>query len=272
MQAISQQNQIYTGANNKTSLFDISIPENWENKLVIFVHGFMGFKDWGAWGLVQEKFLCQGFGFLKYNVSHNGGTIDNPIDFPDPDSFGRNTYSKELKDLEHVINLALAIIGPEKHIYLIGHSRGGGIVLLESMREDIAGIATWAAISDIEKRFLEIEKWKAAGVRYQKNARTQQELPMLFDIYTDFISNKDRLNIKHYCENSKVPTLVVHGKEDTSVDPSESQQIASWLNTDLMIIENAQHTFNSSHPWDKDTLPIELNEVCDATIAFFKKH
>ena len=72
--------------------------------LIIFVHGYKGYKDWGAWELMGEKFANAGFYFVKFNFSHNGTTIENPHDFADLEAFGENNYSKELDDLEIIIN------------------------------------------------------------------------------------------------------------------------------------------------------------------------
>ena len=58
--------------------------------LVIFSHGYKGFKDWGCWNLVAEAFKNSGFAFVKFNFSHNGGTIKQPLDFPDLDAFDEN--------------------------------------------------------------------------------------------------------------------------------------------------------------------------------------
>ena len=77
-------NAVYTGASNRKSLYDLCIPENWNNKIIIFIHGYMGYKDWGCWNLVSDFFTNEKYGFLKYNVSHNGGTIEKPIDFYRP--------------------------------------------------------------------------------------------------------------------------------------------------------------------------------------------
>jgi hypothetical protein len=99
MNAINLKNQIYTGTDGRQSLIDLTIPENFNNQLMIFIHGYMGYKDWGCWNLVEKYFTDLGFGFCKCNVSHNGGTIENPIDFPDLEAFGQNNYSKELFDL-----------------------------------------------------------------------------------------------------------------------------------------------------------------------------
>ena len=48
--------------------------------ILIFCHGYKGFKDWGAWNLMAEAFAETGFFFIKFNFSHNGGTVENPID------------------------------------------------------------------------------------------------------------------------------------------------------------------------------------------------
>ena len=40
--------------------------------VVVFVHGFKGFKDWGHFPLLADFFAGQGFVFVKLNLSHNG--------------------------------------------------------------------------------------------------------------------------------------------------------------------------------------------------------
>ena len=64
-------NARYVGSENRESLYDLCIPENSTGQLIIFVHGFMGFKDWGAWHLVQDFFTNKGYAFCKFNLSHN---------------------------------------------------------------------------------------------------------------------------------------------------------------------------------------------------------
>jgi predicted dienelactone hydrolase len=71
--------------------------------LVIFCHGYKGYKDWGAWNLVADEFVKKGFSFVKFNFSLNGGTIENPIDFPDLSAFSQNTHSQEVKDVGRLL-------------------------------------------------------------------------------------------------------------------------------------------------------------------------
>ena len=119
-------NKIYTGASNKQSLYDISIPAQWNNKIIIFIHGYMGYKDWGCWNLVSDFFSSENYAFLKYNVSHNGGTLSNPIDFSDLESFAENNYIKEIQDFEAIVKIVNSEFNSNPEIYIIGHSRGGG--------------------------------------------------------------------------------------------------------------------------------------------------
>jgi pimeloyl-ACP methyl ester carboxylesterase len=274
MKSTKINNTIYTGANSRKSLTDLEIPENFNNKVVVFMHGYMGFKDWGCWNIVQSYFVKQGFGFCKYNVSHNGGTISDPIDFPDLDAFSNNTYYKELTDLLAILGWIENNFEKTPEIYLVGHSRGGGIALLGSMDKRVKKIVTWAGISDIARRFPngeELLKWKNDGVKYTVNMRTRQKMPLSFIQYEEFDANRSILNIEQACRKITIPSLIIHGTSDTSVDISEGRQLARWLNQDLTLIENASHTFGASHPWQKEELPNELKQVCDKTIEFLLK-
>ena len=262
----------YTGSNNRNSLIDLEIPKNFNCELIVFVHGFMGFKDWGAWSLMQNYFTEKGFGFCKYNATHNGGTIENGIDFPDEQAFGENTYSKELNDLILVLDWLETKIEVPYYLNLIGHSRGGGIVLLASNEDKrIQKTVTLAAICDIASRFPIGEAlidWKKSGVRYVANSRTKQNLPNYYSFYEDFKANEERLNIQKACESIAVPVLVIHGDQDTSVPISEGEQIANWLKTELITIPATDHVFGATHPWNKDTLPEKLEEVCEIIFDF----
>ena len=69
MYALKRSNILFEGANNKQSLLDMEIPSKWNGKVILFSHGFMGFKDWGAWHLVQSFFVKRGYGFVNITVA-----------------------------------------------------------------------------------------------------------------------------------------------------------------------------------------------------------
>lgn len=264
----------YIGADGRISGYDLKMANEQPSDLVVFAHGFMGFKDWGCWNLVQDYFVKNGLSFLKYNVSHNGVTVDHPIDFADLNAFGSNNYSKEKTDLRSIITQVKHELGEQINIHLVGHSRGGGIVLMMADELNASSVTTWAGISDIGKRFpneIEIEEWRKNGSRTILNGRTRQELPLNYTQYVDFIENENDLNIKEYCRKLRVPVCVIHGDADTSVELKEGFHIAEWTKTSLHIITDGNHTFGASQPWDKDVLPDHLNDVCSITIQFIKE-
>lgn len=248
--------------------------------LVIFCHGYKGFKDWGAWNLVAKEFAKVGFCFIKFNFSHNGGTVEEPIDFPDLEAFGQNNYSKELDDLEDLLNMLLSkennlLNIDQLSITLIGHSRGGGIVTIKAAEDSrISNLVTWAGVNNFEKRTAtigDLEEWKKEGVKYVLNGRTKQQMPHYYQFYEDFITNKERLNIESAAKKIAVPHLIAHGIDDPSVKFHEAEALHSWnKNSSLLPIENCDHVFNVKHPWDKNELSVELQFLINKTIDFIK--
>src|SRR5476651_1639066 len=102
---IRKDNYTLPGAKGRPMLIDVTYDDAIKNApVVIFAHGFKGFKDWGTHNLVANYFVEQGFRFLKFNFSHNGTTPDKPIDFSDLIAFADNTFSIELEDLNDVID------------------------------------------------------------------------------------------------------------------------------------------------------------------------
>jgi len=249
-----------------------------QKPLVIFCHGYKGFKDWGAWDLVAEQFSSADIFFVKFNFSHNGGTVDNPIDFPDLDAFAENNYTKELDDLDAILNYLLSKenpycsqINPNK-IILIGHSRGGGIVTIKASEDlRITHLITWAAVCDFAKRTAtigDLNSWKTDGVKYVLNGRTKQQMPHNYQFYEDFKANETRLNIELATKKINIPHLIIHGKNDPSVSFSEAETLHHWNpNSKLFKVEDANHVFNSKHPWTEPTFPKQLALVTNKSIA-----
>ncbi|MES2588190.1 MAG: alpha/beta fold hydrolase [Bacteroidota bacterium] len=266
-------NDFYKGSDGRKSLIDLEIPAQFNGELLLFVHGYMGYKDWGAWNLMQDYFVKQNFGFCKFNFSHNGGTLENGIDFPDLEAFSKNSYSKEVYDLQQVLNYLEEKINPLPKITLIGHSRGGGISLLNAHDKRIHKIIILASISSIEKRFSDLkvlDSWKESGVRYVQNQRTKQQMPHLYSQVEDFFENKEKLSIQKACEELSKPILIIHGNEDTSVPLEEALEIANWTKNSVKIIEQSDHVFGAKQPWESNDLPEKLKEVLEEILLFLK--
>ena len=210
------KNQILTRINQKPIVYDTFYNDNKKQKpLVIFCHGYKGFKDWGTWDLVANNFAKQNLFFVKFNFSHNGGTVNQPIDFPDLDAFAENNYTKELQDLDDILNHFTSDQSIYKNnidtnnITLIGHSRGGGISIIKASEDHrITKLITWASVCAFGKRTSttgDLEQWKQDGVKYVLNSRTKQNMPHNFQFYLDYINNKDRLDIENCCKRLTIP-------------------------------------------------------------------
>ena len=249
--------------------------------LVIFCHGYKGYKDWGAFDKMSSLFLNAGFALLKFNFSHNGGTLGNPIDFPDLVAFGKNNYMMELDDLKSVIDWVYENSDIEDeidihNITLIGHSRGGAIATLKAAEDiRIKKLVTWAAVCDLNRSmFLEgsaLEQWKKDGVFYIINGRTKQKMPHDIQFYNNFIENKERLNVEKATKNINIPHLIFHGDGDIAVPVEHAKNLHLWNPTsELVIIKNADHVFGAKQPWIEDEFPEDFKLVLKKTIDFLK--
>jgi pimeloyl-ACP methyl ester carboxylesterase len=279
---IVKKNNLLLSEERKAIVYDVFyMPSSKPKPLVIFSHGYKGFKDWGAWDLVAEAFAKSGFFFIKFNFSHNGGTASQPIDFPDLEAFGHNNFSIELDDLNRVIDFVISdntyspLINSEK-ISLIGHSRGGGVVLIKAEEDPrVNSVVTWAGVSDFKARFQvetqEFTNWQTSGITYIENSRTKQKMPHYFQFYKDFLENEYRLTIRRAVQNLKKPQLIIHGSEDATVLKKEALAMKKWnQNSQLEIINDADHTFGTTHPWEKPYIADYMQKAVELTVAFLK--
>jgi pimeloyl-ACP methyl ester carboxylesterase len=274
------KNQVLKRNNKKSILWDAFYNNNQQEKpLVIFCHGYKGFKDWGAWNLVASEFAKANLFFVKFNFSHNGGTIEEPIDFPDLEAFAENNYSKELDDLNDVLNFLLSNDNPyiteidTSNVTLIGHSRGGGIAIIKASEDKrITKLITWASVCDFGKRTAtigDLDEWKKDGVKYVLNGRTKQQMPHKYQFYEDFKANETRLNIESAIKKLTVPTLIIHGTNDPSVLFQEGVSLHNWNPKSVLLpVQQADHVFNAKHPWEESYLPEALQLITRESIKF----
>lgn len=241
--------------------------------LVIFVHGYKGYKDWGAWNLMAQKFAEAGFFFVKFNFSHNGTTVEAPNDFADLEAFGNNNYTKELSDLGVVIDHFIqdSHVDSEK-VILMGHSRGGGISIIKTFEDErINGLITLASVDTLD-RFPKgdlFESWKKDGVYYALNGRTKQEMPHYYQFYEDFEQDMHRFDVERATEMAKAHMLVIHGTEDEAVEVKHAEHLHILNpNSELFLIEKANHTFGAKEPWEGNELPEDLLTMTEKCIAF----
>lgn len=276
MQLISS---IVQGSENRPMAVDLRFDNQISNQpVVIFVHGFKGFKDWGHFPKVGEELAKAGFAFVSFNFSHDGTTIDQPTDFADLEAFGNNNYHKELFDTEQIIDgISNGSLFPEpelnrSQIFLFGHSRGGGISVVKTSEDArVKGLATWNSIGDMKRTQADLERWKNDGVVYIPNARTNQQMPMYYQFVEDYFAQQERYDLQKACEKINIPSLFIHGTNDQAVPFEHAQKLHDWtVESELLLIENGNHTFGGKHPFEEDQLPKDSQTALAAMIKHFR--
>ena len=252
--------------------------------VVVFVHGFKGFKDWGHFPLAADFFAERGFVFVKLNLSHNGLVVGGTGDLEDLDAFGRNNLSIELDDIGQLID-ALFVPGATpvptaemelRCLLLVGHSRGGGLVLLKAAEHPrVRAVATWAGIADVDQHWPPpvVAEWRRTGVLMVPNTRTGVALPLHYQIVEDYHAHRPRLDIAHNVRRHlRQPLLLVHGDEDETVPLAAAHALhALRPDAELRLVPGATHMFGGAHPWPHAALPEPARLVAEATVDFFQR-
>ncbi|HVF81741.1 MAG TPA: alpha/beta fold hydrolase [Flavisolibacter sp.] len=275
------KNIVISGAGGKPIALDVFYKDGPPKPAVIYAHGFNGFKDWGGFDLIAAQFAEAGFCFVKFNFSHNGTTPEAPEDFVDIEAYGNNNYTKELDDLQKVIdwvadaNNRYAAAMDATKIFLIGHSRGGGIVLIKGAEEKrIKAMATWASVSECKTPWGNwpedrMHKWKEAGVEYYTNSRTKQQMPLYYQLYENYVAHRERLNVLKASKKAAIPLLICHGTKDEAVPVDNAHLLHEATgNSELFLVES-DHVFGRQHPWTAGDLPEAAQAVVSKTIQFF---
>jgi len=273
---ITQNDFSLSGANGRLIIGDITFDEkNTNAPIILFVHGFKGFKDWGAHNLVARHFASNGYRYIKFNLSHSGVPVDDPKDVTDLETFASNTISKELFDLNAVLDFIEKAYGTETKVNLIGHSRGGGLSIIEAANDlRIAKLITWSAIADFSslwKKEQEAE-WKKNGKIFVTNARTKEQMPLNVTLLQDFEENAAALNILEAAKRINIPWLIVQGDDDVNVPFETAQQLADANPASRLVkIEGANHVYGASQPYSGESLPPHLFKVCEKVLMFLEE-
>lgn len=279
------KNILLTDRHQKPIATDIHFDErSGKRPVVIYAHGFNGFKDWGNFDLIAAMFVEAGFSFVKFNFAFNGTTPATPEDFTDLDAFRENNYTKELDNLGAVIDWVSAPDNPyaghidKERIGLMGHSMGGGISIIKASEDSrIKVLVTWASISECKTPWgtwppERLAQWKEEGVAYIENSRTKQQMPLGYQLYEDYQHNAARLDIGGAIGKLHIPLLIIHGTADASVPLAHAERLKSWQPQATLLTLETDHVFGRKHPWPgAELLPVTVDAVRES-ISFFSQH
>ncbi|KQX64669.1 alpha/beta hydrolase family protein [Paenibacillus sp. Root444D2] len=228
---------------------------------LIICHGYKGFKDWGMFPHAAEA-LAEEVDVISINFSHNGVGADL-LEFTELEKFARETYSKDLEDLDAVVNDIRNREGSatQKPVLLLGHSRGAAVCLIYALDhlEHIAGVISWNGIANVDL-FTEENKaeMRATGRTYTMNGRTKQNMPLDLEILEDMEHNRERFDIVGRISGANFPIALIQGTEDGERGIRGSKRLVeqnaaiAWIR-----IPEGNHTFGSVHPFQGETKPLK---------------
>ena len=263
---------LYVPAGNQQARFPV----------VLFLHGFKGFKDWGPFPDACYELSRAGFGVVAINFSLNG-VGDSLTEFDELDHFARETLSQDLNDVGNVISaLSREEITTGKAelqtdtVGILGHSRGGQTAVAAAAEyAEIGCLVTWSAVADYIERWSDEmkEDWENKGYTEILNSRTGQVMRIDRVVYEDAVENAERVIAINRAPELYLPALFVHAKEDESVPSSESEQLYRQCPSNdkkLKLVPDTGHTFGGSHPFEEEHFPEPFAEVLAETIQWFE--
>ena len=229
---------------------------------VFILHGFKGYKDWGFFPYISQKFAENEFISIRFNFSLNG-RVENK-DVLNVEDFANNTISQQIEDLKKIIEAFQndKLIENNKineiwngDIYLLGHSLGAGISLLASNEiNSIKKIVLWASIAYFN-RYSERQQeiWKNTGVFEFFDNILQLTLKLNYSYIQDIEQNN--YSLESIIKNIQMPIFQLHGSQDVSVKMKEAEKLIEWASDNKYfkyeIIERCGHTFGIKHPFTK---------------------
>jgi alpha-beta hydrolase superfamily lysophospholipase len=238
---------------------------------VVLVHGFKGFARFAFFPYLAERLAAAGLTAVTFNMSGSGIGEDLET-FTEPQAFAENTYTRELQDLALVLAESRRRGWTGAQFGLFGHSRGGGVALLEAARDArVRALATWASIATVLRwSDDEVARWRERGHLDVPNSRTGQVLPLSTALLDETMEHHlGRLSLRRAAATLLCPWLIVHGDADETVPFDEAEQLfaASEGRAELLRIAGGTHTFNVAH--GMTTPSPQLAEAVERTARFF---
>lgn len=248
--------------------------------VVVIVHGFLGYKDYGMFPRLARTLARAGFIVHRYNHAHSGMT--NAIEtFERPDLFERDTWMHQVADLDTVIEeiASGSLAGAGLPIVLLGHSRGGATVMLNAGQRFRAGLVPLPAgvitlsapattcgwDADLREEVLE------QGHTLVRSSRTGQTLRIDAAWLVEQLDDPSAHDVLAHARDIACPMLVVHGEADPTVPCEAAHRLvaAAGDTARLVLVEGGNHVFQTPNPDPPEAEPSDqLRVVLDATTMF----
>jgi pimeloyl-ACP methyl ester carboxylesterase len=235
---------------------DLHCPADGPAPLTLLCHGFKGFRLWGLFPHLARQLAMGGRAVALFDLSHNG--TSGGEDFDRLDLFETQTVSRHVEDMLTVLDALWSDadeVDRDMGAAVVGHSLGGGVALLAAARDKRLGrVCALNGVSHFRRLPPEaLELLERNGRIVIPNARTGQDMPLGRPWFDDV----EQLDLTASCQSLDIPTLILHGQEDSTVPPDEALALEGWLAGSTRVeIPAGDHTLGARHPWQGWTDPL----------------
>lgn len=235
--------------------------------VLVCVHGFKGFKDWGFWPEAARRLAAAGYGIVRFNFAHSG--IGEDLEkFTEANLFETGTFTREVEDLREVLSRLTEgrLEGSEgldlSRVGLLAHSRGSisALAVAASGAFPVRSVVLWNPVSTLSWWDEEVRRrWRETGFWNVVNSRTGQVFRMKIALLEDAEKNRDRLHPAENAGRLRVPFLSVVAAQDETVPAAASHRLVSAAGQygSLHEVPATGHTFGAAHPFLGSTPALE---------------
>lgn len=266
------------GSSGRPVIGTTHLPSESGDMHILLAHGFKGYKDYGFIPWLSEHLAGVGHVVHRFNFSHGG--MEHGHGSFDESAFQEDTWNRQVEDLLLLFKASRRGElpgGTPGGILLAGHSRGGVTSLLtagrhagEEVLDPLRGIATLASpAACLQMTDHDQERLLEEGRLASPSSRTGQLLHVGRSWLSEQLDAPEEHDLLAVAGKVKVPVHVIHGSEDDAVPVESAHAIGDAVEslTGRVLIEGANHVFNTSNPFsvDGEASP-ELRELGDVLV------
>jgi pimeloyl-ACP methyl ester carboxylesterase len=241
------------------------LPEGDPRAVVIIVHGFKGYKDYGMFPWLAAMLCESGHIVHRVNLSHSG--MDHGHGEFDDSVFVRDTWSRGVEDITLLLDAIDrgVLAGQGCGAVLLGHSRGGATCLLAAGRHGfeesygrVVGLVSLCSPSALGRITDEsAESMLSEGSLPTPSSRTGQMLHIGAGWLQEQLDDPEGHDLLGQVEKIAIPVGALHGGDDQTVPPMDAVTIAhaNPSRVRVHIVDGGDHVFNTPNPFDPDGEP-----------------
>lgn len=157
-----------------------------------------------------------------------------------------------------------------KSTLLMGHSRGGSMVMLAGTKNPKvnAGVIVMSYPSFVPGEGDEIDlEWRESGFKIQKRDIPGSSDKKIFKLPYSFVEDQEKYDMREDLKTWNVPKLFIYGEQDTTVEPAVVKDAYSMASEPKEIVSiNSDHNYRK-----KDELIKEVNDLVGGFLDKYEK-